>query len=394
MAIDVAVVGAGPMGLTAARVAAVAGARTVVFERKAEADPPSCCTGLISARTLPELGVSSDAVLREIYAVHVHFPGGRRIAFRSSAVKAVVIDRTRLESELRLLAKEAGAELRFGVEVVGAGPGTLSVRSSESTQQLHATVVVGADGPRSRIADWLALGQPSQFVAAAQVELEEHSLDDGVEVYIGESVAPGFFGWRVPAQEGVVRVGLAVAPPRRPGVFLERLLAERFPTARVLSRSAGWIPLSMAPKIATPGALLVGDAAGHVKPLSGGGLYTGGVCARFAGEAAAAQAASAMQLGECGDQAADALNHYAQRCLEAIGKELTFGRSIRHHLSRFRDTDIESVAAVLDDSPLLQYVADHADIDRLHQLPDLLASEPRLWSTLLRILPVLGASGN
>ena len=33
--------------------------------------------------------------------------------------------------------------------------------------------------------------------------------------------------------------------------------------------------------------MLVGDAAGQVKPTSGGGIYMGAVCAKLAGEVAA-----------------------------------------------------------------------------------------------------------
>ncbi len=386
MLTDVAVVGGGPIGLTTARIAAELGSRVVLFERKQEGAAPSCCTGLVSPRTLPTLGVSGDSVLREIRAVRFHLPSGRRIDLRSNEVKAVVIDRKKLETELLLLAREIGVDVRFETEAVSAEAGRLMVQSGSEIQSITAPVIVGADGPRSRVADWFSLGQPTNLIAAMQVDLEETSShSDQVDVFVGENVAPGFLGWSVPAEDGITRVGLGVLPPHKPHPFVDRLLAELSPNLRIRARSAGWIPLSPAPQTATTGAILVGDAAGHVKPLTGGGLYTGGLCARIAGETSARVARS-----EGG--ASDLLAAYPKRCLEAIGKEQAFGRSIRQHLSRLRDEDVETAAASLDDPQFLQFLADHADIDRFHQLPDRLASEPRLWTTILRIIPLLGPS--
>ncbi|MEE8592921.1 MAG: NAD(P)/FAD-dependent oxidoreductase [Candidatus Bipolaricaulota bacterium] len=393
MLTDVAVVGGGPIGLTTARIAAELGSRVIVFERKQEGAAPSCCTGLVSPRTLPTLGVSGDSVLREIRAVCVHLPSGRRIDLRSSEVKAVVIDRKKLETELLLLAREIGVDVRFETEAISAEEGELMVQSGSVIQSITAPVIVGADGPRSRVADWFSLGQPTNLIAASQVELEEASShSDQVDVFVGENIAPGFLGWSVPAEDGITRVGLGVLPPHTPLVFVDRLLAELSPNLRIRARSAGWIPLSPTPRSATTGAMLVGDAAGHVKPLTGGGLYTGGLCARIAGETAARIVESGARISgsECG--ASDLLAAYPRRCLEAIGKEQAFGRSIRHYLSCLRDEDVETAAASLDDPQFLQFLADHADIDRFHQLPDRLASEPRLWKTILRIIPLLGTS--
>lgn len=393
MLTDVAVVGGGPIGLTTARIAAELGSRVILFERKQEGAAPSCCTGLVSPRTLPTLGVSGDSVLREIRAVRFHLPSGRRIDLRSNEVKAVVIDRKKLEMELLLLAREIGVDVRFETEAVSAEAGKLMVQSGSETQSITAQVIVGADGPRSRVADWFSLGQPTNLIAAMQVELEETSShSDQVDVFVGENVAPGFLGWSVPAEDGITRVGLGVLPPHKPHPFVDRLLAELSPNLRIRARSAGWIPLSPAPQPATTGAILVGDAAGHVKPLTGGGLYTGGLCARIAGETAARIVESGARIAGPESGASDLLAAYPKRCLEAIGKEQAFGRSIRQHLSRLRDKDVEAAAASLDDPQFLQFLADHADIDRFHQLPDRLASEPRLWTTILRIIPLLGPS--
>jgi flavin-dependent dehydrogenase len=347
-------------------------------------------------------------VLQEIRAIRIHLPTGRQIDLRSDQVKAVTIDRRQLEQELLVNARQAGADVCFNTKAMNAQDGTLHVQSSNEDLHIRTSVIIGADGPRSRVASWFSLAQPVHFVAAAQVELEDVSPHmDRVDFFIGSEIAPGFFGWSVPAEAGIMRVGLGVLPPHVPTAFLDRFLAHYFPTARIRSRSAGWIPLGPAPQTTAQGVLLVGDAAGHVKPLSGGGLYTGGSCARIAGEIAAQIARSAARIaGEVAaristrssariagsnDIAADLYTAYALRCAEIIGKEQAFGQSMRIHISKLGDEDIEAAAIALSDRQLLQFLADEADIDLFHQLPDRLASEPRLWSTLLRIVPLLGA---
>lgn len=385
---DVAIVGAGPIGLASARAAAEVGARTLVVEKKPDGSTPSCCTGLVSPRTLSTLGVTHNCILREIHALRIHLPSGRRVDLRSDQLKAVTIDRRELEQELLHNACEAGAVVRFNTEAIDASVGTLHLRSNADDLIIRPAIIIGADGPRSRVASWFSLEQASHFAPAAQVELDNVSVPiDHVNVFLGCEVAPGFFGWSVPAEKGVLRVGLGVLPPHDPMAFLDRLLAEHYPAAHVRSRATGCIPLAPTLKSATPGALLVGDAAGHVKPLSGGGLYTGGLCAKIAG----ATAARIADQSPGSESSSDLLASYTARCLEAVGKEQAFGRSMRTHLSRLSDKDVEAVAVALDDRQLLQFLADEADIDFFHQLPDRLASEPRLWSTLLRIVPLLGS---
>ncbi len=384
MHVHVVVVGAGPIGAVAARCAAEAGASVLLIDRRDDLIRSSCCTGLVSPRTLTSLGISSGPVLREIRAVTVHAPDSRTLDLTADHTKAVVVDRGRLERELHLRARAAGVDVRLGTEAVSASRDAIALQSADGPETVRASVIVGADGPNSRVAQWFGLPPPEQFVHAAQVVVEtDHVVpSDRVDVFLGDEVAPGFLAWAVPAEEGRLRVGLGVSPPFDPSKHLDCLLAAWFRGCRIISRAGGRIPVSPSPRCATDSVLLVGDAAGQVKPLSGGGLYPGGICARIAGRIAAETAL------------AEGLNHQAASAYEsewrsAIGREIAFGRSMRRISGMLSDRDLGAVIAACDDPHLLSFLAEHADIDNFHRLSDELAAHPSLWGKVLRLLPLV-----
>jgi digeranylgeranylglycerophospholipid reductase len=382
--VDVAVVGGGPIGAVVARCAAEGGASVLLVDRRDDLSRSSCCAGLVSPRTLTTLGVSSDSVLREIRAIIAHAPGGRTLELSTDHAKAMVIDRIRLERELHDLARTAGVDVKWGAEAVSASGNTLVLRSAQGRETVSTSVLIGADGPSSQVAQWAGLPPPEQFVRAAQavVEVRHAVRSDRVEVFLGGDLAPGFFAWAVPADAKQLRVGLGVTPSFDPAERLDRLLTARFPGCRILSRAGGRIPLSPAPRSAADSVLLVGDAAGQVKPLSGGGLYPGGICARIAGRIAAETALS----GGSNYRAAAA---YESEWRAAIGREIAFGRSVRRISERLSDPDLNALFAACDDPDLLPFLAEHADIDHFHRLPDELAARPSLWRKVLGLLPVI-----
>ncbi len=382
MRFQVVVIGGGPIGAVAARSAAEAGASVLLVERRTALTGPSCCTGLISHRTLATLGVSTDSVLREIRGVTVRGPDGHGLELSADHVKAIVIDRIRLERELHELARAAGVDVRLATEAVSAARNTIALESDDGPTHVTATAVIGADGPHSRVAKWYGLPHPEQYVHAAQVvvETDQEIPSDRVEVAFGEKVAPGFFAWAVPAEEGRLRLGLGVVPPFDPAEHLDRFLTTRFPERRILSRTCGWIPVAPTRRSAIDSVFLVGDAAGQGKPLSGGGLFLGGVCARIAGRIAA-------ETALCDAPNRKAAATYEAEWKSAIGREIAFGRSIRRICGTLSDRDLNAVFATCDDPDLLSFLAEHADIDYLHRLPDELAARPLLWGKVLRLLP-------
>jgi flavin-dependent dehydrogenase len=102
--------------------------------------------------------------------------------------------------------------------------------------------------------------------------------------------------------------------------------------------------------------LIVGDAAGQVKPTSGGGIYPGTLCAKIAGTVAAEATAQ-------GNTSKDALMEYDIRWRSEIGRELETGLRIREGFNKLSDDDLNYMIRALDDERTLDIISKYGDMD-------------------------------
>ena len=207
----------------------------------------------------------------------------------------------------------------------------LQVITNGKRFDISAGVVIGADGVQGSIARWSDLGQVQKVLSGVQIETAyDVENTDYVEVFLGSDV-PGFFAWAVPVSENTARIGLCVDPAKTHLSAYEHLKRFLHTNPRMKERSGegcsdmlfGCIPLGPQSRTAADGVIITGDAAGQVKPTSGGGVYMGALCAKIAGEVAAKAALS-------GDTSAGALMEYDRRWREAVGRELAVGMRIHN----------------------------------------------------------------
>ncbi|MGC9530033.1 MAG: geranylgeranyl reductase family protein [Candidatus Bipolaricaulaceae bacterium] len=367
------VVGGGPAGAVCAAAAAAAGATVLVLERSPRRTPR--CAGLVSPRAVEELDIPQELILRPIRGARVHAPGGDALHLRAPTPKGLVVDRGRTDDLLLARAEAAGAVVRRGVAAVGMD---LAERTLHTTAgRVKFEVLVGADGPISAVARWAGLDRPRQLLAAFQAVVRAGPVaEDEVEVFLGREVAPDFFAWAVPAEQGAVRVGLASGDGRAAASRLRGLLAHRFPAAQVAGWVGGLIPIGPPPRTQLGPVLLVGDAAGQVKPTSGGGLFFAARCARIAGEVAAAGPA--------------ALRDYQSRWRRQVGAEIDLGLQVRGVLQKLSDEDLDRTLAALNQPAVLRFLAQHGDIDYPSRLVAAARGQPAMWAPLLRAVGALG----
>jgi digeranylgeranylglycerophospholipid reductase len=240
--------------------------------------------------------VPPDAV-RRIERVRLYAPNLTHVDLHAPGYYFWATDVPRLLEWMVGLVRAAGAEVRFGALFTEAR----RQREREwsvvlgSGETVACRYLVGADGPHSRVAKSLGLSQNRHFLFGVEHEYAQAEIDPGyLHCFLDAELAPGYIGWGF-AGVGVTQVGLArrVMPGSRQGrvdlaAFLRKTRGRVTPKGAPLSIRAGMIPCGgRLDRVARPGALLVGDAAGLVSPASAGGIHAALRYGEEAGEAVA-----------------------------------------------------------------------------------------------------------
>ncbi|RLG98792.1 NAD(P)/FAD-dependent oxidoreductase [Candidatus Bathyarchaeota archaeon] len=362
---DVAVVGAGPTGLIAAREASRRGVNVVVLEEHGEIGVPCHCAGLLSIEGLRRLGIPQDEkfVQNKVRGARFFSPSGLSFTVEKKESVACVVDRRALDNFLAEQASGLGASIRTGfhAEHLRRVDGGIVVLSGRG-EALASRVVVDAEGVASRIVGEAGLKTlPRGCVfPALQFDFSGVSLNpDYVEVHLGSRVAPSFFAWVIPLREDAARVGLACkgASPR---TYLRRFIKRRFGShghLQVLaSRSGLVVTCGPIEKTYTDNMIVVGDAAGQVKPLTGGGVILGGECALIAGEVAAEAA------GE-GKTSKGFLERYERMWRRRFGLEFKVTGLARKVLNSLSDRTLDRLFRAVIDGGLDEEASASGDMD-------------------------------
>lgn len=368
---DVVVVGAGPIGSTAARYAAMHGARTLMVEDHSFIGSPVGCTGLLSTRAVSECDIkpSKDFVLNSVRGAFVHPMTGSCLPIDGKKTKAYVVSRKIFDRRLAAMTLEENVDLWLNSRVNAIekadGKQKVSIIRNGQPETIKANVVIGADGVRSKVAKMAGLGNVTKVLPGIQAEVPYRSDDtDFVELFVG-SQAPGFFAWAVPVNENISRIGMAIDPGHKNATVAKQLLdklltnnsyiASRYGGGK-LDLVMGGIPLGPLEKTYSDGVIVVGDAAGQVKPTSGGGIYTGAVCAKIAGEIAARAVIEE-------DNSANYLSEYDRRWRAKIGKELAMGMRIHRFIGGLEDGELDGLIGSMNNPAILDTITRYGDMD-------------------------------
>jgi digeranylgeranylglycerophospholipid reductase len=376
---EVLIVGGGPAGSVSGRIAAAGGADTLLIDKKSDLGKSSACGGLVSLETWDRLEASDEAIVNEIKGVVVHPPEGEDYRLSSPEVKAYVVDRDQLNADLLSQAEENGVSVRPGTGIYGRNDSSVTLRSvdGKNEEALDPKVIIGADGPRSDVRRLFGLDRPSELLYAIQKETEFQARRyDHVEVFFGRDIAPGFFGWIIPVSKNRARIGLATARGEDLLDFFEKLMREIGKETPDDFRT-GVIPIGVPDNSCEDGVLTVGDAAGQVKPTSGGGLYPLSITSRIAGEIAL--------------KAVNGLDNpaklYYEKWMDEIGEDLKREMLLHRILDRVSDEKLTRLLNLLKRREISDWIAEHGNIDHLYPLAKRMIRDPAVVGTILKTLP-------
>jgi geranylgeranyl reductase family protein len=274
---DALVVGGGPAGSTTAIRLADGGARVLLVDRATfPRDKP--CGGGLTTRAFAQCPVDPTPVVEEeVDLVELRFRFGDTVVRRASTPVIRMTQRRRLDAFLLAAARERGVEVREGKTIDAA--------------TAPADVVVAADGANGTTAKRLGLGGGIVHGVAY-----EGNVPYGVvahERYARRAVIeladiPGGYGWVFPKGDHV-NVGVGAWQEEGPRIreHLARVCRAHGLEPGDLGELRGHrLPLRRpATRVAGERALLVGDAAGLIDPVSGDGMYECFVSSRLAADA-------------------------------------------------------------------------------------------------------------
>lgn len=356
---DVIVVGAGAAGNYMACRLASLGYKVIVVEGQKEVGSAICCTGIIGKECFDRFIDDSSLILREANSARFFSPQGKSIRLAKDTTQAYIVDRAAFDKAQARQAKEAGADYLLGARVESIVFKDTSVKVEINCQSgvsyLEARAAVLACGFDSCLAQDMRLGSIGDFVMGAQAEVE---IEDGVEVevYFGQEVAPGFFAWLVPTADGRGLAGLLAR--HHAGSYLRKFLLHLHRQQKIASAGAninyGGIPLRPLPRTHSRRLIVVGDAAGQVKPTTGGGIYYGLLSAQI-GIDVLHGALSANDLS------AKRLIRYDKEWRRRLSRELQVGYWARRFYEKLSDHQVEQLFHLLESNGIQEALLESED---------------------------------
>ncbi|MEM2098847.1 MAG: NAD(P)/FAD-dependent oxidoreductase [Candidatus Bathyarchaeia archaeon] len=351
---DAVVVGGGPAGSFTALYLAKLGVKVVVFEEHAEVGVPSHCAGHLSIRSLQNLGLYplGKGIIENTFKQAIFYsPSGIELSVCFPRPITCSVNRELFDKYLARTAMAAGVHYCFNSRVTSllldqTSVSGVRVDKNGGCEDVWAKVVVDAEGVSARLVKQAGLHFPNNVPIVYAVEAEVDNVKDivldAVEVFLGTSYAPGFYGWLIPRLDGTAKVGLA-ARAGNPKTFLNRLIhrhpvaSRRLKNAKITRLTFHSIPLGgPLAQAFTGGFLAVGDAAAQVKPTTGGGVILGLTCARIAADVVC------EAVRRC-DVSADFLKLYQKRCKEAIGFDVAVMLCLRRFVDSLSDKQLDEI---------------------------------------------------
>ena len=354
---DVLVVGAGPTGSYVALCLAQSGHSVSVFEEHRAIGEPMQCTGIVGAECVERFPLFDGAIVREVNSARLFSPSRKKMRLSRDATQAYIIDRTAFDRSLAEMAQGEGVNYFTGVRVKSVSISDNGVRiDTEGGKAFEAGAAVIASGFYSRLPRKLGLGKARDFMVGAQAEVDTVAVDE-VEIYFDQDIAPGFFAWLVPTAPGKALAGLFCrkAPVSRLKGLLKSLHEQGKIGSPDVGITSGGIPLRPLRRSFCDRVLVVGDAAGQVKPTTGGGVYYGLLCAGMAAE-------TLHRAIDGGDLSARALSGYERAWRAKIGRELRTGYIARRIYERMSNRCIDRLFDLLESRGIREKVLDSPDV--------------------------------
>ena len=349
---DVIVVGGGPAGSMAAWEAAKGGVSVCMLEKDRDIGYPVRCGEAAGESGLRQFVEIEDSWIAEkITSVKLVSPNLTSVDIDFAAETGYILNRRIFDYDLSRYAANAGAEVytKAYVKNVLANNGEVNgvvLDYLGEEKQIQAKIVIGADGLTSRVGRWAGLKtlvrmkdmESAVQYSVANVDIEPNKMI----MYVGMNHAPGGYIWVFPKGKKFANIGIGISGKyskhKSAQKYLDEFMEREYPDAAILTTMCGGVPCAKPmEKPVADGIMLVGDAAHHINPMTGGGIVAGMKGGWIAGQVAA-------EAIKKNDYSEDSLLEYPKRMRKDFGKNHERFYKIKEVTEKLTNEELDSIA--------------------------------------------------
>jgi len=345
----ISVIGAGPAGCFYASKEKEQDVH--LFEEHDTCGNPVACTGILTDSVKSMIDIDEDLVISRIKRFKMVSPDGKSIYIDLKKVN-MVLDRARFDKSLLQKAIDNGANLHLGERFLGFKQVGKKYVMKTSKKEYETDMIVGADGPKSSVAQAANIYGNRKFVMGWQARCEYPGLEDGVtEIHLGL----GEFSWVVPEDNKIARVGVIGENNQELTNAYKKLLGN----AKILEDQSGLIPLYNPKQILQKDNIfLLGDAATQVKATTYGGIIYGLIA---------------------GSYLAQDKENYTKLFNQKLGKDLWISLKMREYMNAMTEQQSNELIEIFRKKNNAEILASHDRDFPSKFIVQLLMKETKLW---------------
>ena len=328
----ISVIGAGPAGAYTSYLLAKQGYDVKLFEEHTTIGSPIQCTGILTEGIFKFFKPKKETIANTISRIKIHSQN-EEVELKLKK-KEIIVNRTEFDRSIADMAHDAGTEVLTGhrfLEKQGKNIIIQNVKNLEK-KQFSPSYLIGADGPNSQVAKSSNIHGGRRFWIARQCRAKINSEKDLFKVHFDKNISPDFFGWVVPENEKIARIGIGAE--KNSEEYFKRYLL-KLGNPEIIDYQAGLIPI-YDPKLPRQknNIYLIGDAALQTKALSGGGIIKG------------------MMAAEELNKAIINNLDYEKLWRKRMGKDLLLSLKIRNFLNELNNEDYDKLTSSFNENAL------------------------------------------
>jgi digeranylgeranylglycerophospholipid reductase len=356
----------------------------LIEKRQEIGSPVRCAEGVSKTGLARFLEPQEKWIASKVTRARIFSPDGAAVEVSEEAAGpevGYVLERKIFDRDLAKRAARRGAEVVVRTRATGVIKEEgfvrgIRVRHLNEPIEIRAKVVIAADGIESQVARWAGINTTLKHYdlesCAQYLMTSVDLLDDCCDFYLG-SEAPGGYAWAFPKGAHAGNIGLGVLASKlenkSPVEYLNEFLERRFPDGQQVELHIGGAPVSKGARTTVgDGLMLIGDAARHADPMTGGGIINALEGGKLAGQVA-------KQAVRTQDPSRRILKQYEAAWRASFGKKLERNYKIKDVFVSLSDADLNKLVHSLQGLSL-------AELSVAGIIKHLISRNPRLLTKI------------